>query len=398
MNAYEFVALNAKGKKEKGVLDAESTKMARNILRERGFIPVTVNEVSAGKKAGGRAKRISYRDVTLLTRQLATLLEAELPLAQSLDGVIAQTESQAAKHVLMVVRNKVSEGYAFSQALKEHPHVFSHLYCASVGAAEASGDLAKVLVSLADHLEETERLRDKVTQALIYPSFVLSVSLIFTAILMINVVPQLLDVFIGNGQELPLPTKLLLTISQGFKILGLPLLLAMLGGFFALRQALKKEAFAFRFDAWVLRLPVLGRIIRQVETARLMRTLALLLAAGVPLLDALKAAQQVVSSRPIAASMTHVMKQVQEGISLHQGLAQSHYFSPMSLHMIASGERAGKLEQMIDRAAKQQENELEHALQKGLSLFEPVMILVMGGVVLFIVLAVLLPIFSATQF
>jgi general secretion pathway protein F len=398
MNTYEYIALNALGKKEKGALDAGSAKMARTGLRERGLIPVTVNEVAVGKKAGMRAKRIAYREVTLFTRQLATLLEAELPLAQSLEGVVAQTESPAAKHVLMAVKNKVAEGYALSQAMQEHPRVFSHLYCASIAAAEAAGDLSKVLLSLADHMEETERLRAKVSQALIYPSFVLIVSFIFTGLLMVKVVPQLLEVFIGNGQTLPLPTRILLVVSSGFKIFSVPVLFGTFFGFLGLRHALKKEAFAYRWDKGLLRLPIFGRMIQHVQTARFMRTLALLLSAGVPLLDALKAAKQVVTSRPISVSMTQVMKEVQEGVSLSQALTQSRYFSPMSLHMIASGERAGKLEHMIERAAKQQENELEHTLQKGLSLFEPVMILIMGGVVLFIVLAVLLPIFSATQF
>ena len=399
MKTFEYTALNAQGKNEKGVLDADSPKMVRQALRDRGLIPLTVKEIAVGKKSisGGRS-RVSFRDVTLLTRQLATLLEAELPLAQSLDGVIEQTESPNAKHILMAVRNKVAEGYALSQALQEHPRVFSQLYCASVAAAEASGDLAKVLVSLADHMEESERLRAKVTQSLVYPSFVMAVAIIFTGVLMVSVVPQLLEVFIGNGQTLPWPTRMLLFISNAVSVVGIPFVIAIIAGVFALRHALKRETFAYRFDAWVLRLPVLGKIMTSVQTARLMRTLALLLSAGVPLLDALKAAQQVVTFRPIAASMTIVMKQVQEGVNLHQAMAQSRYFSPMSLHMIASGERAGKMEQMIDRAAKQQENELEHALQKGLSLFEPIMILVMGGVVLFIVMAVLLPIFSATQF
>lgn len=399
MNTYEYTALNALGKKEKGVMDSDNPKMVRQTLRDTGLIPVTVTMVALQKgEKRGRHARVSYRDVSLLTRQLATLLEAELPLVQSLEGVVEQSESKTVKHILMVVKNKVAEGYSLSQALQEHPRVFSQLYCASVAAAEASGDLSKVLVSLADHMEETERLRAKVTQALIYPSFVMAIAFIFTGILMVSVVPQLLEVFIGNGQTLPLPTTILLVVSRGVSVLGIPFLLLMVATVIALRQALKRDTFAYRFDGWVLRLPILGRIVRHVQTARLMRTLALLLAAGVPLLDALKAAQQVVTSRPIAASMTQVMKAVQEGVSLHQALSHSRYFSPMSLHMIASGERAGKLEQMIDRAAKQQENELEHSLQKGLSLFEPIMILVMGGVVLFIVLAVLLPIFSATQF
>lgn len=399
MNTYEYTALNAHGKQEKGVMDADNPKMVRQLLRDQGLIPVRVTEFAAEKgKKRRRHARVSYRDVSLLTRQLATLLEAELPLVQSLEGVIEQTESKTVKHILMVVRNKVAEGYSLSQSLEEHPRVFSQLYCASIAAAEASGDLSQVLVSLADHMEETERLRAKVTQALIYPSFVMAVAFIFTGILMVSVVPQLLEVFIGNGQTLPFPTKLLLVISTSVSMFGIPFVILVIAGVMALRHALKRETFAYRFDAWVLRLPMLGRIVTHVQTARLMRTLALLLSAGVPLLEALKAAQQVVTSRPIAASMTQVRKEVQEGVSLHQALTHSRYFSPMSLHMIASGERAGKLEEMINRAAKQQENELEHSLQKGLSLFEPVMILVMGGVVLFIVLAVLLPIFSATQF
>lgn len=399
MNTYEFTALTSHGKKEKGFMDADNPKIVRQALRDQGLIPVTVTAVAQGKRDSARRfSRISYRDISLLTRQLATLLDAELPLISALEGVIEQTESKPTKQILMVVRNKVAEGYSFSHALEAHPRAFSQLYCASVAAAEASGDLSKVLVSLADHMEETERLRSKVTQALIYPSFVMLVSFIFTAILMVSVVPQLLDVFVGNGQTLPLPTRILLVISRGVSVLGIPLLISIIAGTIAFRQALKRETFAYRFDAWILRVPVLGRIITHIQTARLMRTLALLLSAGVPLLDALKAAQQVVTSRPIAHSMDAVRKEVQEGVSLHQALSHSRYFSPMSLHMIASGERAGKLEQMIERAAKQQENDLEHSLQKGLSLFEPVMILVMGGVVLFIVLAVLLPIFSATQF
>jgi len=399
MNAYQFTAITQAGKEQKGIMQAESEKALRQLLRGQSLIPLTISPVSENKKKFSLFSRrsISVKSLTLVTRQLATLLEADIPLVECLGCLSEQVTLPQVKALIIALRAKVTEGYSLSQALDEFPDAFSTLYRSSVAAGEASGDLAKILLSLADYLEEQQALRAKVTQAMIYPSFVMAIAFIFTIILMVTVVPQMLDVFADQDQELPAVTQVLLVISTVFKKAWWLLALFVLGGFIGFKKycsELKRKA---RWHAFCTKIPGIGSMIITVQTARFLRTLALLLQAGVPLLEALEAANRVITHLPMQAAIESVQQEVREGISLKTALEKTGYFSAMSMHMIASGERAGHLESMMQRAAKQQETEVEQTLSRGLALFEPIMILVMGLVVLFIVLAVLLPVFSATQ-
>lgn len=399
MNAYQYTAITQAGKEQKGVMQAESVKALRQLLRGQSLIPLTVTPVSLKQESFGFLKRrvISTKSLTLMTRQLATLLEADIPLVECLACVAEQTTLPRAKELVTALRAKVTQGYSLSQALDDFPQVFSTLYRASVAAGEASGDLAKILLSLADYLEEQQALRAKITQAMIYPSFVMAIAFIFTIILMVTVVPQMLDVFTEQEQELPAVTQMLLLISTVIQKAWWVLILLMLSAFFGFKKYCSDAMRRSKWHAFCSKIPGLGSMMMTIQTARFLRTLALLLHAGVPLLDALEAANRVVTHLPMQSALVSVQQEVREGTSLQTALMKTGYFSPMSMHMIASGERAGKLEAMMQRAAKQQESEVEQTLSKGLALFEPVMILVMGLVVLFIVLAVLLPVFSATQ-
>lgn len=399
MNHYRYQAVTQQGKQETGVLQAESEKALRQILRSRQLIPIKLQKVDALKthQPFWKRSRVSHKSITLMTRQLATLIEAEIPLAEALHGVEQQTQALELKHMLQDIKNRVSEGYALSVALREYESVFSPVYCASVAAGESSGDLSLILNALADYMEDQQRIRQKVTQAMIYPSFVMIIALVFTAVLLVTVVPQMLEVFADQQEALPTVTKVLLFISDGVALLGLPLLVLGIAALIAFKRACRNTAFKARWHKLCLRIPLLGHLIMTVQTSRFMRTTALLAQAGVPLLEAMAAGTQVLTSLPIAEALIYAKQQVREGVSFPQSLASTNYFSAMSLHMLASGERAGKVEQMMQRAAKQQESEVEAVISQSLSLFEPVMILMMGAVVLFIVLAVLLPVFSATQ-
>lgn len=399
MNNYRYQAVNLQGKQESGVLQAESEKALRQLLRTRQLVPISLSKINGVDKQAPFWKRtkVSHKSITLMTRQLATLIEAEIPLSEALQGVEQQTQPSDLKQILQDIKNRVSEGYALSVALRAYESIFSPVYCASVAAGESSGDLSLILNALADYMEDQQRIRQKVTQAMIYPSFVMIIALVFTAILLVTVVPQMLEVFADQQEALPAVTKVLLVISDGVALLGLPVLLLGIVGIIAFKRACRKAAFKERWHQLCLRLPMLGHLIMTVQTSRFMRTTALLAQAGVPLLDAMGAGTQVLTSLPIADALSRAKQQVREGVSFPQALASTQYFSAMSLHMLASGERAGKVEQMMQRAAKQQEGEVEAVIAQSLSLFEPVMILMMGAVVLFIVLAVLLPVFSATQ-
>jgi general secretion pathway protein F len=399
MNAYQYTAITQTGKEQKGVLQAESPKALRLVLKEKSLIPLTITPVTLkeNKTAFFQRRLISVKTLTLLTRQLATLLEADIPLVECLECLAQQTTAPRAKELVTALRAKVTQGYSLSQALDEFPQIFSTLYRSSVAAGEASGDLAKILLSLADYLEEQQVLRAKVSQAMIYPSFVMAIAFIFTIVLMITVVPQMLEVFAEQDKPLPGVTKALLMISTVLEKGWWLMMLVAISCFIGFKKYCSEPNRRARWHQFCSSMPGIGAMIITVQTARFMRTLALLLQAGVSLLEALAASNRVVTHIPMQTALTSVQQEVREGVSLKAALEKTNYFSAMSMHMIASGERAGKLESMMQRAAKQQETEVEQTLSKGLALFEPIMILVMGLVVLFIVLAVLLPVFSATQ-
>jgi len=407
MSAWHFIAIANDGQEQKGVIEAESEKHARQLLRDRSCIPIKV--YSAQEKKPGtqstfltsfsRSPGLSAKELALLTRQLATLLSAGLPVEEALAAVAEQTERQRIKALIISVRSKVVEGHALSSAMREHPVSFSALYTATVAAGEKTGHLDTVLERLAEYTEQQWQMRQKLKTALIYPSMIVLVAIGIVGFLLQYVVPKMIAVYGHLNQALPWMTELLISISQFVKSYGLYTIIAIVLGIFLWRRALKKsEALREKYHAVLLRLPLTGYFTKTVNTARFSRTLSILSAAGVPIVEAMNISGQLITSIPIRKAVEQAVHHVREGAAIHLSLKQTRYFSPMSIHMIASGEASGQLEGMLRRVAQNQEDEISRLIEVSLALFEPAVILVMGAVVLFIVLAVLLPIFNMNEF
>lgn len=395
MPAFEFQALDGGGRTERGVLQADTARAARGLLRERGLTPLAVSEVAAGAAQIER-QPLSGRGLLLMTRQLATLVHAGLPLDEAL-AALAEGQEGRMRRIALALRARVMEGEPLAQALAAFPSSFETLYRASVAAGEQSGRLALVLQRLATHLEGRDALRRRLIAALAYPLVLLVVAGLVVTGLMLYVVPEVTEVFLRSGQILPLPTRLLLAISGFLAAYVVPLVLA--GGliFLAVAALWQREAVrAWRDTQW-LRLPVLGHLLRALDAARFARTLALLGASAVPLLDALKLASATVQNRVLFSALAGVALRVREGSPLARALAQSGQFPPVATRLIASGERAGRLDAMLDEAADQLERELDSAAAVAMSALGPAVILAVGALVLFIVLAILLPIFDMNQ-
>lgn len=395
MPAFAFQVLNAAGRTEKGVLQADTARGARAQLRERGLAPLAVRAVADGAAAGDAA-RLGTAGRLLFTRQLATMAHAGLPLDESL-AALAEGAEGGARALALALRARVMEGAALAQALDEFPRTFDTLYCASVAAGEQSGRLATVLLRLAAHLESRDAMRRKLLGAMAYPALLLAVALLVVSGLMLYVVPEVTAVFARTGQVLPLPTRALMGISAALRTqiywVGPLLLLAAA----AATGAWKRAGFRRWRDAAVLRAPLLGRLAIALDAARFARTLAMLGASAVPLLDALRLAADTVQNAQLRASLEAAAARVREGSPLSQALARSGRFPPIALRLIASGERAGRLDAMLDEAADQLERELETSASVAMAVLGPSVILLVGGLVLFIVLAILLPIFEMNQ-
>lgn len=406
MPAYHYVALNAAGQEQKGMMEADSDKHVRQLLRGKSLIPLKVDLVQqkSTSNAGSlsdrfRVRRISTQDLALITRQFATLLAAGLPIEESLLAVSEQSDKSSLKGLLLSIRSKVLEGHALASALREQSGVFSPLFCATVAAGEKTGHLDTVLLRLADYTEQQAAMRQKLKTALIYPSMIVLVACGIVGFLLEYVVPKMVGVYGNLHQALPMLTTILISISAFIKSYGLYVLLFVIAGVFLFRQALKKsEAFREKTHRFCLRLPVIGHAMKTADTARFARTLSILTASGVPAMEAMTIAAQLISTIPIRHAVEEAVKRVREGASIHLSLKQTGYFSPMSVHMIASGEASGELDNLLERVAAHQEGEITRLIDVALALFEPAIILVMGAVVLFIVLAVLLPIFQMNQF
>ncbi len=401
MAAFEYTALNAEGKTVTGVLQGDSAKQIRGLLRAQGLSPSSVEVVEHKQKIEFFSRTPRYKltndELNLFTRQLSTLIAARLPVAESLQSIAEQADKPRVQKVVGAIRAGVMEGQSLAQALARFPQIFSELYRATVGAGEAAGHLPEVLTRLADYLENQEKSMRKLWGALLYPLFIVIVSLLFVVILLIYVVPQVIDVFTETGQALPFLTRALIAVSGLMQHYGLWILITLVLGTIVFIRAMKKEAFKRRVHELLLRLPLIGRVLRVSNTARYARTLSILSNAGVPILDALQAAQRVVTLIPIQEAMSQVIGQVREGMSLNKALKQTGFMPAMSIHLIASGEATGQLEGMLLRSADIQDSEVDRLVSGSLTIFEPFMILFMGVVVLLIVLAILLPIFEVTQ-
>ncbi|HHJ14156.1 MAG TPA: type II secretion system protein GspF [Gammaproteobacteria bacterium] len=412
MGAFEYVALDAGGKEKKGVLEGDTPRQIRQQLRDQGLTPLEVSEASqrvARKKGGAKGKAessstggrfgrgISATDLSLITRQLATLVRSGLPLEEALQAAAQQNEKPRLKSMLLAVRARVMEGHTLATGLADFPRVFPELYRTTVSAGEQSGHLDVVLERLADYTENRQQMQQKIQLALFYPAMLTLVAAFVVIGLMTYVVPQVVQVFDNIGQELPGLTRGLISVSDFMRDYGLFVLVVLAAGIGLANWVLRKEGPKRRFHKFLLRLPLIGRLERGVNAGRFARTFSIVTASGVPVLDGLRIAAEVMSNVPMREAVEEATRKVREGASISAALEKSGYFPPMTVHLIASGESSGKLEEMLERAAINQEREIETLISAVMGLFEPVLILVMGGVVLVIVLAILLPIFNLNQ-
>ncbi|MCL4746524.1 MAG: type II secretion system inner membrane protein GspF [Burkholderiaceae bacterium] len=398
MPAYRFEASDAAGRVERGVIDADSPRQARTQLRGRGLTPLEISAVGGANEQGvAFGSRIRTVELTLVTRQLASLLAARLPLEQALGAVIEQADRPALRERLSAVRAEVVAGQNFAQALARYPRDFPEVYRALVSAGEQSGDLALVMERLADYIESRNALVQRVTLAFTYPAIVTLVAIGVIVALLAYVVPQVVGVFAQTRQELPALTVGLIALSGFVRDWGWWVLALAVALLFAFRAALRSPAFRIAWHERLLRLPLAGRLIRGMNTARFASTLGILAASGVPLIRSLEAGAQTLTNEAMRANVADAIARVREGASLSRSLAAGGQFPPMMVHMIASGEATGELAPMLERTAATLSGETERRALALTGVLEPALILVMGAVVLLIVLAVLLPIIEINQ-
>ncbi len=400
MPAFDYQAQDANGRRCRGQQEADSPRHARQLLRERGLLPTQLKSVRGHTGTGNGANRsasLKASELALLTLQLSTLIQAGLPLEEALRAVAAQSEKRRVSNLLAAVRGRVMEGYDLASALAGFPKAFPDMFRASIAAGERSGYLGPVLEQLAEYTEARQQARQKIQMALVYPLILLFASLAIVAGLLGYVVPDVVKVFINNGQALPLLTRGLIALSNALQRYGWLLLLGLAGLALLVRWALARPAVRWRWHARLLRAPLIGGVLKAMEASRFASTLALLGKSAVPLVDALEIAAAVIGNLPIRARMGEVARSVREGGTLTRGLERSGDIPPLMLHMIASGERAGELDSMLARAAEQQEKTLAARIALVVSLFEPAMLVIMGAIVLLIVMAILLPILSLNQ-
>ena len=392
MTAFRYRALDSAGKETSGVLEADTGRAARGMLRERGLFPIDVASVSHSAGNTVRRRRLRDSDLTLLTRQWATLLASGLTVEQALAALIEQSETESQRQLLAGVRSEILSGYSLRAALDRFPQAFPMIYRASVAAGEKSGELAKVMNQLADYLERRSSLRQKTLQALLYPAIVAAVALLVVVGLMTYVVPQVITVFQQSKQALPWLTRALILLSDLLRNWGWLMVLAAAGGGFAAHLALRSKTVRRQWHAWLLKLPLIGRHLKSLDATRFAATLSILAGSGVALLSALDAGRQVLNMLPLQNAVGEATDKVREGQSLARALGSTREFPPLLVHMIANGEATGRLGEMLDRAARLQQQEVENRTATLTSLLEPLLLLAMGGMVLVIVLAVMQPI------
>jgi len=371
------------------------------LLRDKQWSPLEVKQARARESSGtggfSFGRGLSARDLALVTRQLATLVQAALPIEEALRAAAAQSGSQKIKSMLLAVRGRVMEGHSLAASLREYPSAFPDLYRATVAAGEHAGHLGLVLDQLADYTDQRQQSRQKIQLALLYPVILLVASLAIVVLLLGYVVPDVVKVFVNTGQELPALTTGLIAVSEVVQRWGWLITLGIVALAIGMRQALRDPNIKLRWHSFILRLPLVGRLVRATNTARFASTLAILTRSGVPLVDALGIAAAVIGNLRIRERVVEAAQRVREGGSLTRALEATGEFPPMMLHMIAAGEKSGELDQMLARTARNQENDLAAQISLLVGLFEPFMLVFMGAVVLVIVLAILLPILSLNQ-
>jgi len=401
--AFRYEAVDAVGSTTKGVLNADSAKAARADLRTQGLLPITVEAIAQQMDAAGNQRRrgfgehLSTIEIALFTRQLASLLEASLPLEQALTALLEQAERTYQRDLIASIRSDVIGGASLSSALASHPRDFADIYRALVASGEQIGQLSRVLSRLADYIERRNALLQKVKLAFTYPAIVTVVAFVIVIFLLTYVVPQIVSVFANTKQKLPLLTVLMLATSDFVRNYGWMVLIAVAAVMYGWRTALKNPATKMRWHTWLLRAPLYGKFERSLNTARFASTLAITTGSGVPILKALQTSRDTLSNLAMRQQVDTAAASVREGVGLARALAHHKHFPPMLIHMIRAGEVTGELAAMLDRAASAQEQDLERRAMTIAGLLEPALILAMGVVVLLIVLAVLMPIIEINQ-
>jgi general secretion pathway protein F len=401
MAAYEYRALDAGGRQRRGVQEGDSARQIRQLLRDQGLLPVSVTEVSDTPQPRtfefSLPQRIGAQDLALLTRQLSTLVRASIPLEEALLAVSQQSEKQRVRNVVAGVRTRVMEGRTLAEGLSAFPTVFPEIYRATVSAGEQSGHLGAVLERMADYTENRQILQQKIRNAMIYPVLLTVICFGIVGLLLGYVVPEVVRVFEAGDRELPLLTRILIGASDFLRAWWWLMIAGIAGAVWVFRRWVREPAARRRFDAFKLRLPLIGRITRGNNAARFARTFAILTSSAVPVLESLRIAGEVVTNTPMRMAVQDAAVRVREGAPIARSLGVSKLFPPMLVHLVSSGETSGELEAMLERAADNQERELDGVVNTAVGILGPAMILLMGGFVFMIVIALLLPIFQLNQ-
>lgn len=403
MPAFRYEAVDAGGATKRGVVNADSPRAARADLRAKALVPIKVEAIAAQVDASGTARRrglgekLSTTELALFTRQMASLLEAGLPLEQAFTALLEQAERPYLRDLIASIRSEVIGGAALSDVLGRHPRDFAEIYRALVASGEQIGQLSRVLSRLADYIERRNALVQKVRLAFTYPAIVTVVAFSIVIFLLTYVVPQIVSVFANTKQKLPVLTVIMLAVSDFVRNYGLVVLVLLIGAWVAWRRALQNIALKTRWHTWLLTAPLYGKFERSLNTSRFASTLAITTGSGVPILRALETSRDTLSNVAMRQLVEEASDAVREGVSLARALSAQKHFPPMLIHMIRAGEITGELPAMLERAAAAQEADLERRTLTIAGLLEPALILAMGVVVLLIVLAVLMPIIEINQ-
>lgn len=401
MGAFEYTAVDPSGKERKGVIEGDTPRQVRQLLREQKLLPLAVAETAA--KEASRQKSFTLRrslsatDLALITRQIATLVRSSLPLEEALTAVGEQSEKPRVQSIIMGVRSKVMEGHTLADGLSDFPKAFPELYRATVSAGEQSGHLDAVLERLADYTESRQELRQKISNAMIYPVVLTILALGIVSLMLVYVVPKVVGVFANTGQALPGLTTALISISDFMRDYGVAMVIAIIALAWLAARFFRRPEARRKLDAFLLKLPVVGRLIRGINTARFTRTFSILTGSGVPVLESLRISAQVISNLPMRDGVEEAALRIREGAAIGKSLGASGHFPPLCMHLISSGEASGELDTMLERAAVNQEREVDGLIAALLGILEPGLIIGMGVIVLVIVLAILLPIFEMNQ-
>jgi general secretion pathway protein F len=398
VGAYEFVALDKSGKESKGLIEGDTPKHVRQMLRERNMFPVRVTEVAqreAKRQATFSLRRgLSPGELALITRQMASLSQSGLPLEEVLLAVSQQNDQPRTKSILLGVRSRVMEGHTLADGLGDFPQAFPELYRATVAAGEQSGHLDVVLERLADYTEARQELRQRITNAMIYPAALIVMAIGIISFMLATVVPRIVGVFENTSAELPALTRGLIATSDFLRNNWLLLIIATAAVIWGLWWLFQKEGPRRRYHEFLLRMPIAGRLTRGINTARFTRTFSILAGSGVPVLEAMKISAEVIENLPMRDAVNEAALRVREGAGISRSLAASKLFPPMMIHLISSGEAGGRLEEMLARSASGQEREVDGLIAALLGILQPLLIVAMGAIVMVIVLAILLPIFE----